>query len=252
MTEICLQIQGARYGSAVSKILKVKIGLEHERVIFNRRTGRVANVRGKKQDILPHDTLSCLAETRGGPSFDAAEAVLNFLREQGRVDSLFNHKGFVLKHDEFTLTEEQAKDAYELDEDKKEEQLDPNFNLVRGGGLHLHFSLMEDNYWAMSELFRNTTFIKMCVPELDASVGRWIEGKSNYRRPGKWEVKPHGFEYRSLLWKGDAGQLLQITKDALDTMKRCARSVTSMADDIKKVAGPNWVSKELFNDAVVG
>jgi len=235
----------------MSKILKVKIGLEHERMVFNRRTGRVANVRGKKQDILPHDTLSCLAETRGAPSFDAADAVLNFIQEQDRVDSLFNRKGFTLKHGEFTLTEEQAKDAYEQDEDKKEE-LDPNFNLVRGGGLHLHFSLMEDYYWATSELFRTPEFIKLCVPELDTAVGRWIEGKSNYRRPGKWEVKPHGFEYRSLLWKGDSAELLRITREALHTMTRCARSVTRMAEAVKKVAGPNWVSKDLFNDAVIG
>jgi hypothetical protein len=231
------------------KILKVKVGLEHERMIFNRRTGRVANVRGKKQDILPHDTLSCLAETRGTPSFDAADAVLNFIREQARVDSLFNRRGYILKHGEFTLTEEEAKAAYEQDEDKKDE-LDPNFNLVRGGGLHLHFSLM-DEYCTASELFCTPEFVKLCVAELDTVVGRWIEGKSNYRRPGKWELKPYGFEYRSLLWLGDPAVLLEITQKSLVTVTCCARSVTRMAEAVKKVASPDWASKDLFSDAVI-
>ncbi len=90
-----------------------------------------------------------------------------------------------------------------------------------------------------------------CLAELDTAIGRWIEGKSNYRRPGKWEVKPHGFEYRLLLWKGDAHELLKIT-NALNTMTECARSVPAMFKALHQVAGPQWVSKDLLATAEVG
>ena len=236
-------------------ILKVKIGLEHERVIFSRRTGKPANVRGKPQSQFPHDTLSCLAETRGYPSFDAGEAVVNFLSKQAYVDGLYRSAGYDLPHGEFTLTPRMAKAAYEVEAGKEKEE--QKFNLVRGGGLHLHFSLMPEDdsgIYRTSLLLCDHYFICLAVRLLDLILEPWIEGKSSYRKPGQSRVKPHGFEYRSPLWTGDVTSLLKIATDGLRAVTDTVTNVHNMVESIRKVNRtglPAWVDPSSLEGATL-
>jgi hypothetical protein len=210
---------------------KIQIGLEHERVITSMT--RICSVKGNA--LLPHDTMACLAETRGRYAESVAEACINFLDEQFRVSVKYAEAGLHLEHGEHTIPEDMAKECLENSPDKKKEK-EKNFNLVRGGGLHVHFSLAtcSDTYWTPRlKLFRNMSFINLlALPQLDAKCKGWITGKSHYRVPSQCRIKPYGFEYRSMLWTGDAEQLLRQAQAAYDAVETSLRIMEQLKNDM--------------------
>lgn len=123
----------------------VKIGIEHERMIFD--GDDFTNVRNLPQDAFPHDTLSCLAETRGPAHWSFYHAALGFLVEQARVDALYsvaslmpdgsrNERRYNLRHGEYLLTQAQALDAFESINYGLKGEKECTFNVVGQGELH--------------------------------------------------------------------------------------------------------------------
>lgn len=198
--------------------MNVNIGLEHERVIrevfdTNLLTyGSYRHVKGFPQESFPHDTMACLAETRGEPFWQAEVAVENFLKEQKRVDECYKKINMELIHGEHQIGQTLAEDCYE-NWDTKQEESEPDFNLIRGGGLHIHFS---GN--TRPRVLLNPFIIVQCVMALDKSLAQWITGKSSYRKPTQALAKPWGFEYRSCFWGGSETELMVIAKDAHKTV----------------------------------
>ena len=199
---------------------KLCVGLEHERVIFEKRAGGALMphyVKGAQQWDLPHDSMSCLAETRSCPWDDTGTVVLDFLKRQGIVDRMYANRGYTLKHGEYKLSKSFMARSLELDPEAKKDHEEHSTNLYRGGGLHIHFSLSfkRDRFTqANARLFENQAFLFDTVRCLDNQLSKFITGKSSYRRAGQFRQKPYGFEYRSLFWGGDVEELLEITSIA--------------------------------------
>lgn len=196
--------------------MKIHIGLEHERLIVN-RSGNIAHVKGKPQLSFPHDKMSCLSETRSYHYDSVSKAVLNFLTSQDGVDESFKLVNLGCIQGERAVPRKVAEACFEGDEKEAEER---NFNLVRGGGLHVHFSLMKGH--VRSSLFQNDLFVRICRERLDQNMKDWVRGKSHYRQigmAGNTRVKAHGFEYRAVGWYGDKGELLNIAQRAYETVE---------------------------------
>ena len=219
------------------KLLRVNIGLEHERVIFNRK-GQVAHVKGADQRSLPHDTMSCLAETRGHFSYDSGDAVARFLDRQKQVDELYKQRRLVLKHGEHKITKAMSEAAYEEDHTKAPvEHFDEDGATYRGGGLHIHFSIMDNSSWVTSSMFRNYLFAEFAAARLDGCLKDHIKGRSAYRTPGSVEIKQWGFEYRSLFWGGDPAVLVYLATSAKNVVAQLTGELLHLAGQLHE---PLW------------
>lgn len=181
------------------KLTGIRIGLEHERMIVDSESWYTPrHVKGFPQEVAPHDTMSCLAETRGFHGGSAEEATRHFLQEEARVNALYKKLNLELTYREMDLTQEFAATAYERTHTPKPEEEGklPSFNLVRGGGLHIHFS-------ASPPVLMDPQFVQQrLIYHLDNALEKDIFGRSFYRKRGQFRMKPWGFEYRSCMWSG--------------------------------------------------
>lgn len=200
----------------------LKVGFEHERIITS--DGRyIANVRGAKQKLLPHDRFAVLAETRGPPEASAFFAMRSFLEEYHRVSSAYLRSDLILVEGEREVPQSVAVVAYEHDDEEKVAS-ETRFNLVRGGGLHIHFSIHDDAVGGVIPAPKAVDIRAAIIATkvLDSLLGKFISGESNYRKSGEFRSKPWGFEYRSCGWYGrtdDLCELARILEQNSHTMK---------------------------------
>lgn len=234
----------------MSNKLKLHIGLEHERVMFDSHNN-VAYVKGCGQDVLPHDRMSCLAETRGHPDHQVSSAVLSFLNEQKRVDKSYSRaRKYVLSDKEEVVSRSIALKCFEGDDKQAEEC---NFNLVRGCGLHIHFSLMHNGI--CSSVFNNQFIIRELQRVLDNNMRNWVRGKSHYRQlgmEGTIRIKDHGFEYRPVGWyNNDSTELLKIAQRAFDSVQGVVFDAQKFVESISRPVFTQMPFVHIMKDLVL-
>ena len=184
------------HGRAKSYLPILRIGLEHERMLF--KGEEHAHVKGMAQEEAPHDALTCLAETRGLPSTDWLRAANYLLEEQANVDSLYAKLDLTPRQGEYLISKKLHRLA--LDNALKSDESYTCPNYYRGGGLHIHFSATypDGTQYRISHALR-----LIMLRKLDDQLRAYVVGKSFYRRFGQYRVKDYGFEYRSCYWDGN-------------------------------------------------
>lgn len=174
---------------------------------------------------IPADECGYLAEVRGVPNTDALTAAYLMLAEEDRLQDKARNflagKCLLVKNEPTRLLGDKfkqealrrhGKNAYPRERGNiYGKDFSPKDNLSRAG-LHVHFSNSRDVQWT-SKLppcekcgQQKTTEFKETVPTQQdiAKIVRILDEafaadiKRAKRIPGFYELKPHGFEYRSL------------------------------------------------------
>lgn len=198
--------------------MSIKFGFENEYFIQN-LSGEF--VLCPKE--LPHDECGWLAEARGTPSFDAFEAAgsliaktqklwldlrklnLNFASEITNNDSERITSSHKFDTDFVRLARRSfGKRAYPTGRNNIYSKDYKSTDKLARAGMHVHFSNNQTSYGARCttcQYAKETPYFGMLdiykiVRQLDLRFAKEI--KSNLRLPGEYEIKPYGFEYRSL------------------------------------------------------
>ena len=198
----------------------LKYGFEMEYFVFDQKTGSHVLC----PDALPKDECGYLAEARGEPHADPVSAAYLLLAEEKRLCTKAEKLGLWLDRTLPTLKLDRklARDA--LRRHGKPGYSDQRHNMYgkdypvnnpwNRAALHVHFSDTEEFTWTNKEGLKLSKTIHhpldMCkyILALDKAFAKEI--KTARRLPGFYEMKPHGFEYRSLPCNVDPAAVAQV------------------------------------------
>lgn len=200
-----------------------KIGIEAE--VFLQKNGKLVF---PSEFGLPSDNFVILAEIRGTCGSTPQESLSNFYEEYFRIKNICDKNKVLIDLSGYKVismaerakilraggTKElpECKNIYGKDLLTMSDNFEENGNLMTriSSGLHIHFSkkvVSKKTYTQnKKDIFHNEeisiltdNIIKSLVRKMDTILPAYNLGVDlKYRQKGFYEIKPHGFEYRSL------------------------------------------------------
>jgi len=181
-----------------------KIGFEREYFLF--QGDCELNLAEPRKFGLPYDESGYLVEARAPPADKALDAAHLLLAEESRLQFEADEKGIHLNLKDYMQVPKAIKAKYLRRYGKNPSEaknlygktLMESPTLMRAG-LHVHFSSMKkitEKDGSTYEVLDTQLDIPTIIRILDAKYNNAI--KLARRIPGEYELKSHGFEYRSL------------------------------------------------------
>lgn len=211
----------------------IKYGFEREYFVVNQWDesflwSHPDNLKGFQlcPDSLPRDECGYLAEARGLPDSNPITAAYLLLVEQRRIRRLAEKSGLLLILEDTVklprLLFREALRTYGKPgySDQRHNMYGKDYSVNNSwnrAALHIHFSNTEEIKWRDKDGTDHSRIshlpLDMCkyIYALDKAFAKEI--KEAKRLPGFYEMKPHGFEYRSLPTSVDPIRVAEVLEE---------------------------------------